>query len=188
MLNILSTEEKKKILMEYRLRLAVVSIFAVSALVFVSLVLLAPAYLLAVSKYNSASRDLAVLDAKYGGTTGQEKEIATQIRDINKKIQLLLGSDTDTRLTPPQAIEETLKNSNKSIKIVGIMYDPVLGNERIVLTGTALDRESLALFLETLKKDTTFTNVTLPISSYVKSANIDFSIVVERKGKLPAKK
>lgn len=187
MLNILSTTEKKKIITEYRLRLAVVSVFAIGALVTTSLVLFAPAYLLAVSKNTSAEVQLSALEKKYGDSK-QEKEIAAQIRDVNTKILLLLGSDTSARLLPSEIISKILNIKGSSIKIFGITYDSTANQERIVLTGTATNRESLALFVEALKNDTAFTSVTMPISSYVKSANIDFSIVLDRKPKAPAKK
>lgn len=186
MLNILATEEKKKILIEYRLRLGVISVFAVAALVFASLVLLAPSYLLAVSKYNNAKNELATLEEKYGGT-GKEKDVATQIRDINNKIALLSGGDTGDRLSPPQVSIDILKTKSKAIKIYGFTYDATTNQERIVLTGIAANRDSMANFIETLKKDAMFTNVTLPISSYVKSTDIDFSVVLEHSHKTPKK-
>ena len=179
MLNILATEEKKKILVEYRLRLAVVAIFAVGSLVLASLTLLAPAYLLAVSKHNNTENELATLEGKYSHG-GQEKEVGAQIRDINNKISILLESNTSKRLSPPQTILDILESKGNAIKIYGFTYDAMNSQERIILTGNAIDRGSLANFIETLKKDPVFTNVTLPISSYVKSANIDFSVVLER--------
>ncbi|MFZ2303914.1 MAG: hypothetical protein WAV98_03980, partial [Minisyncoccia bacterium] len=103
MLNILSTTEKKKILIEYRLRLAVVSVFAVGALALASLVLFMPAYTLAVSKYNTSEKHLVALEKKYG-EAGQEKELIAQIRDINNKILLLLSGDATARLTLSQTI------------------------------------------------------------------------------------
>lgn len=187
MLNILSTTEKKKVLVEYRLRLAVVSVSAVGVLVLASLALLIPPYLLALSKYNAANEQLSALEAKYGDTK-KEKEIAAQIRDINTKIALLSSASTNTRLSPPQVISDILTKKNSAIKIIGITYDSATNQERIVLTGTAVDRDSLANFVEVLKKDSTFTSITLPISSYVKSENIDFSLVAERRPKAPGKK
>lgn len=187
MLNLLPIEEKKNVLLEYRLRLAVVSVFAVGSLVLASLILLAPSYVLSLSKYSTEEKQLEILDKKYGGV-GQEKELGTQIRDINTKILLLQSGDTTTRLSPSQAVMNIINIKGSAIKIYAFTYDATAGQERIVLTGTANDRESLAAFVETLKKDPTFTSVTLPISSYVKSTNIDFSVVVERKTKTPAKK
>lgn len=179
MLNILAIEEKKKILTEYRLRLAVVSVFAVGSLVLASLVLLAPSYLLAVSKHNSTQNELVVLEEKYS-QGGHEKEVSVQIRDLNNKILILLGDSTNTRLSPPQIILNIIKTKGDAIKIQGFTYDTIADQERIILVGTARDRDSLAAFIETLKNDQAYTNVTLPISSYVKSTNIEFSIVLER--------
>lgn len=179
MLNILSTTEKKKILVEYRFRLAVVSIFAVGALVLASLVLLAPSYLLAITKYNGISAELARLEAKQGSTV-QEKDINTQISSINKKIDLFLKGGVNATSSPSQMILNILNDRGNSIKIQGFTYDVSVGLGRFVIIGTAIDRDSLAQFVERLKREPTFTKVDLPISSYVKSANIDFSIVIER--------
>ena len=187
MLNILPTEEKKKILVEYRLRLGVVSVFALGALVFSSLVLLAPSYMLAVVKYNGISEELSALELKQSNV-GQEKEVGAQIRDENKKIDLFLKGDTSGRLSPPQAILNIIGIKGDAIKIQGFIYDASALQERLVVTGVAADREGLARFVETLKKDPTFTKVELPISSYVKSSNIDFSVVVERAVKSTAVK
>lgn len=187
MLNLLSTTEKKKVLVEYRLRLAVASVFAVGSLVTTSVILFAPAYLLAISKNTAAETQLAALEKKYGDSK-QEKEIGAQIRDINTKILLLLGTDTSARMLPTEIISKILNTKKTEIKIIAITYDANTSQERVVLTGTAKDRDSLADFIAELKKDTAFTGVTLPISSYVKSTNIDFSIVIDRKAKPPAKK
>lgn len=179
MLNILSTTEKKKILVEYRFRLAVVFIFAVGALVLASLVLLAPSYLLAVTKYNSISAELARVEAKQG-SAAQEKDTNLQIISINKKIDLFLKGGVNATSSPSQMILNILNDKGTSIKIQGFTYDASVGLGRFVVIGSAIDRDSLAQFVERLKREPTFTKVDLPISSYVKSANIDFSIVIER--------
>lgn len=163
------------------------SVFAVGALALASLVLFMPAYTLAVSKYNTSEKHLVALEKKYG-EAGQEKELIAQIRDINNKILLLLSGDATARLTLSQTITSILNIRGNAIKIFAFTYETIANQERIVLTGTANDRDGLANFVETLKRNPTFTNVTIPISSYVKSENIDFSIVIERNSKTPAKK
>lgn len=182
MLNIFPTEEKKKVIAEYRLRLGIVVVFAVSALVLSSLVLLVPSYLIAVSKYNNVFGELSSLELRQD-RAGQEKEVGTQIREENKKIDLFLKGDTGERPTPPQIILSIIGIKSSAIKIHGFTYDASVGQERLVVTGVASDRDGLAHFVESLKKDPTFTKVELPISSYVKSTDIDFSVVVERAGK-----
>lgn len=176
MLNILPAQEKKKNLTEYRMRLGVVAVFAVASLILASLVLLAPSYLLAVTKYNNISEQLAQKKSK-ANLTGQEKAIDVQVRTINKNIDLYLKSGATDKLSPPDVIAEVIELKSAAIKITGFDYDASGPQERLVISGVAEDRDSLAAFVGVLKKSTLFTTVDLPVSSYVKSANITFSIV-----------
>lgn len=181
MINLLPQEEKKKILTEYRFRLGIVAVFAVAALVLASLVLLAPSYFLAVSKYKSISVELAALESKQGQGV-RDKDINTQINTINKKINMFLkGVAVDTTASSTmQVILSILRTKGDAIKIQGVTYDIGTGQGRFVVVGTALNRDGLSQFVESLKKEPTFAKVEIPISSYVKSSDIDFSIVVER--------
>lgn len=179
MFNILSTEEKKKILTEYRLRLAVAVVFAVAILFLANLILLVPSYLITTSKYNDATNVLAELEGK-PGTVVQEKNINAQISSVNKNINLFLSENTSSKLSPTSVISSILSIKGPSIKIYGFTYDTAPKQDKMVISGVSLDRESLALFVENLKKDPTFVSVDLPISSYVKSTNLDFSIVITR--------
>lgn len=188
MLNILPFEEKKKVTTEYRLRLAVVVVFAVAALVLASLVLLIPSYMLAVSKYNFVADELARLQQKQSGAS-QEKEVDAQIKEVNKKITLFLGNEKVAQRTPSEVVREILAVKDPAVKVQSILYDINVDHERLVLSGRADDRDSLARFVEALKKDPSFSAVDLPIGSYVKSTNIDFSLALERVIKVaPSKK
>lgn len=187
MINILPIEEKKKIITEYRLRLSIVSVFAVAALMFSSLVLLIPSYLLAVLKYNNATQELSTLKGK-ANTEEKEKNTDAQIVDINNKINLLLRGDEKKQITPSQVIADILNVKGAAIKIYGFTHDISADQDRVVIFGTADNRDSLAEFVAVLKKKPEFVSVELPISSYVKSSNIDFSIVAVRGNKTQTKK
>lgn len=182
MINILQTEEKKKIISEYHFRLGIVSMLALSALIFSSLVMLAPSYFLAVSKYNNAKSELAVLESKQNNNM-HGKNTNTEIVGINKKIDLFLKGVEKESPSPAHIILNILNIKSGAIKIQGFMYDASGEHERCVITGTAIDRDSLAQFVESLKKESTFAKVDIPISSYVKSNNIDFSIAIEHGSK-----
>lgn len=179
MLNLIPLSEKKKILTEYRLRLATVSVFAITALVFSSLILLIPSYLLAISKYNEAQNSLDELQ-KTTGQSGQEKDVNIQVLAVNKNVDLFLKGGSSKSLVPSLVIANILNGKGKDIKIIGFTYDVTAAQERIVITGMAANRDSLSQFIDTLKSDPSFTSVDLPISSYVKSINIDFSAVIIR--------
>ncbi len=181
MLNILPDEEKKKILTEYRLRLVVVVTFAVGALILANLVLLVPSYILSVAKYNSLSESLATQQSKQG-LTGQESSIDAQVLAINKQIKLLQQQNNTGVLSPSDMILRIIERKGTGIKIQGFDYD-VTGNiGSVVITGVAADRDSLAQFADTLKGDSAFSNIDLPVSSYVQKVNIDFSIVATLSG------
>jgi len=179
MINILPIEEKKKHIIEYRLRLGVVSVFAVAALVVSSLVLLIPSYFLTVIKYNDANQELTTLKER-SRIDEKRKNVSSQIDAINNKISILLTKGRGEQSAPSQVISGILLSKDSAIKISGITYDATAKQDRIVLSGTAINRDSLAKFVSELKNNPEFIGVELPISSYVKISNIDFSIVVTR--------
>ncbi|MGB2580355.1 MAG: hypothetical protein WBC83_01555 [Minisyncoccia bacterium] len=186
MINIFATKEKKKILNKYRIRLTIVSLIVADILITSNLILFMSPYLLSISKYNNLKKELATLEEVYGGGV-KEKDVDSQVIDINNKISVLLKASAKTQLSPYQVISDIINNKSRRIKIYGVTYDSVVNQERVVITGEALERDSLSGFFEELKKDTRFTDVTLPISSYVKSENIEFSVVLERNTKPTSK-
>jgi hypothetical protein len=86
--------------------------------------------------------------------------------------------------------QKIIELKTPKIKILGLTHDVALDRERFVVTGRSADRDGLALFVDTLKKDGLFDGVELPIASYVKSVDIEFSVTLERGGKkiIPAVK
>ncbi len=173
--------------MEYRLRVAVVVICLVAIVVFASLILLVPSYILVQTKYSNITSQISteqILD----GVGAQGKEIDAQVNDINKKIDFFQSSSSIPRLSLPDVIAKIIGMKGASVKIVGFSYDATNQQERLVISGIAADRDALANFVDTLKSSNVFTAVDLPVSSYVKSTNIDFAIVTTRAIAPPARK
>ena len=185
MINLLPIEEKKKMRAEYRFRLGIMIAFAVVVLSFINLILLSPVYLLTLSKYQFASEKLAELESEQG-RTGQEKEINAQISAINKRVNLFLEKNKEQSLFS-EVITKIIETKGPTIRIQNMSYELTSQKERFVVSGRADDRDILALFIESLKKDSFFTTVNIPISSYIKSTDIDFSVVLE-KNYIPLKK
>lgn len=179
MVNILSQVEKKKVLLEYRLRLGVTVVFVLAFLVLANIVLLAPSYILVLTKYNFITEHVTKLEKAQGGA-GQEKEINDKVKELNKKVDLFNGFGKANTEPPLTTILGIIQTKDPDIKINSFLYDKTNDRERIVVSGRADTREGLATFLETIKKDPKYTKVDLPIGSYVKSTNIDFSIAIER--------
>ena len=182
MINLLPVEKKKQILLEYRMRLGVVVIVAISALTTASLILLIPSYLLSISKYNTATKNLAILEATQGGGL-QEKEVNAQIGAMNKKIEFFLRGAGAQPFSPLEIISKILKIKGSTIKIQSFVYSTNTQGRQLVITGKASSRDSLAEFVAALKEEPSFSRVELPISSYVKSSDIGFSLLIENKKK-----
>ncbi|MBI3634558.1 MAG: hypothetical protein HY228_03005 [Candidatus Yonathbacteria bacterium] len=185
MINLLPLEEKKKIRAEYRLRLSALVMLATALSLLASLILLSPVYLLTLSKYQFASEKFVRLESEQGKTE-QEKELNAQINEVNKKTALFLKEDRRQAVFS-EIVTKIIETKGSTIRIQNIFYETSPGRERFVISGRADDRDLLALFVENLKKDPFFTTVDIPISSYIKSTDIDFSVILEKKY-LPVKK
>lgn len=180
--NLLPHEEKKKIRAEYRLRLGTVALAAVLFLVISNFALLVPSYLRASSKES-------VAEARITTSTGmtareheeEENDANVRVKELNKKLSVLsTGGTAASYALLSQTIASILALKSSAIKIQSITYDATQPERRrYVVSGRALDRDSLAQFSDKLKKSASFAKVELPISSFVKSTDIDFSLVLE---------
>lgn len=178
MINLLPTEEKKKTRAEYRFRLGAIVALTVALLFLISLVLLSPVYLLTLSKYQFASEKLVKLETEQGQKE-QEKEIDARIKAVNKEIALFSKENKD-QVVFSEIVTKIIELKGSTIKIQNMFYEINSGRGHFIISGRADDRDNLALFIEKLKKDSFFTTVDIPISSYIKSADIDFSVILEK--------
>ncbi|OHA82740.1 MAG: hypothetical protein A3B07_01315 [Candidatus Yonathbacteria bacterium RIFCSPLOWO2_01_FULL_43_27] len=180
--NLLPSEEKKKNRKRYLLRLGTTGAYVAVFLMIASLALLMPSYIMARSKKSIA-------ETRIENTTGMsaeerarvEKETELSIKELNKKLETF---SVDTKATqsvipPSQTINKILGLKGTTIKVQGIVYEKTPDRERFVITGKSAHRDDLARFVDVLKKDLYFTKVELPLSSYVKSTDISFSLVLE---------
>ena len=181
MLNLLPTREKKKLRTEYYIRLATV-VVSMFALVFIlGGAFLVPVYIAARYEKESAVGSLAT----HTNTTtseDEERDAGAILTETNKRVQALLvaSTATGTRSIPSDLFSKILTFKTPAIKITSFVYSGSLGQEQVKISGVSQDRESLALFAEGLRKSGVFTAVELPVRSYVKSSNIDFSITLTR--------
>lgn len=180
--NLLSSEEKKQNRKRYLLRLGTTGAYMTVFLMIANLALLTPSYIMARSKKNIA-------ETRIENTTGMsaeerariEKETDVSIKELNRKLETF---SMDTKATqsvipPSQTINKILELKSSTIKVQGVLYEKTADRERFIVTGKSAHRDDLAQFVDILKKDSFFTKVELPLSSYVKSTDISFSLVLE---------
>lgn len=172
MINILPQEEKQALRREYRMRFAVVvSVLLALTFLFAS-IMLVPPYLLSLSKdslaenrlatWNSLNKDISILD-----TT----EIIT---DTNTKLGLL-------SLTRQSKVVEDVFNKVLLYRTSGITFQQMLYTERsdekrvIEIHGIARDRFTLRAFKDALESSKSFSQVEIPLSTFLEKSNISFT-------------
>ncbi len=180
--NLIPPEEKKKNRKRYLLRLGTTGAYVAVFLMIANLALLMPSYIMARSK-------MSIAETRIENTTGMsaeerariENETELSIKELNKKLEpFSVDTKTPSAIIPPsQTISKILEIKDSTIKVQGILYEKTADRERFVVTGKSAHRDNLAQFVEVLKKDSFFTKVELPLSSYVKSTDISFSLVLE---------
>jgi uncharacterized protein (UPF0210 family) len=106
---------------------------------------------------------------------------ATQqaIADLDTRLNLVEGLETGGFVVSQRVINEIIKSKISDIKINRISYDADLtAGKKISIYGTASSRERLLLFRQALEDNPFFQNVNLPISNFVKGADISFSLTL----------
>lgn len=181
MINLLPTSAIKRIITEYRIRLATTALFMLGVIIFIALVLLTPSYFLASHKKSVVESDLSSPGKSNSESAQEQKKLEDMIRESESVLGLLGGGGK--QITPSDAvIAKIVGYKTNSITLNAIFYEAQDTGGYISLKGVATSRQSLIMFADSLKKDITFTNVNLPISGLVKDSNIDFTITLNLKG------
>lgn len=177
MFSLLPQNEKHTILKEYNTRRNILIAMFVFALGAISVVALIPAYLLSTVKINEVQNELK----RVGGSVAfQESDDLNKILiDTNAKLASLKVSKDQVYVS--DLIEKVIAKRDISIRINGIMFKRGAPGAMsvITLTGVAHNRESLSAFVQELKSLPLFTSVDLPVSSFAKDRNAEFSIQIQ---------
>src|SRR3989344_1199853 len=180
MINLLPISEIKKIISEYRVRLVTTVLVMLAVTMVIASALLFPAYLLASHKRTTILEELS--------KTGNQNASSQETKDLEKIVKEMdvtldmLGSKGQKFSISNDIVAKTAGFKTGNIKITGMFYDKKDPESSFSLKGTAASRQSLTSFIEMLKKDVAFRDVSLPISDLVKDRNIDFTVMIKLKG------
>lgn len=181
MANLLPAEEKKNVRTIYRLRLSAILVGAATFIAIANLALLAPSYLRAGTKEQVAEDRVTQVSGVSADEQARAGEaVREEARAFEKKTALFLRTQTVARGTyPARMISDIITLREPLVRIQSLSYDKTEIRERFVVAGISAGRDHLARFVDALKKDARFTKVEIPISSYVKTNDINFSIALE---------
>jgi hypothetical protein len=172
MLKLLLKEEKEKIKKEYVLRFFSIFFTGVSLILFLLTISLLPSYYLLLIDKKVLSQELDI---------AQDSELNADKRLLREKLvslQQTLNIVDEPTTEISVYIQKITSNQPRDINILGLNFSKENNQERIVLDGVANNRNSLANFVNILDEVPEFKTVNLPFSSFVRDADIPFSIAI----------
>ncbi|MFA6520066.1 MAG: hypothetical protein WCT44_00475 [Candidatus Paceibacterota bacterium] len=177
MINLIPKEEKKKMTRGFYLRLFVLFIGVLNFCILVAAISLLPAYFS--SSVNDTFVDTQLENQKNEPLPVLGEQSLLAVKDINNKIDLIENARKDKFIPSSQVINAILLEKRADIKLTQIFYEQgPTGGRKIKITGTAPSREVLLLFRQALEKSASFKSVDLPISNFVKGADIQFYLSI----------
>lgn len=177
MINLLPISDVKKTIVEYRMRLTITALLMLALVLFIAVALLVPSYLLA-----SHKRDLVQNEFSKSNDQGASAQEMKNLKDTvtqTEAVVALLGANGQRLAVSDDIMRKISGYGANGITITGIYYDAKDVTQTISLRGSASTRQNLTDFADILKKDRTFSNVSLPISDLVRDKNISFTIMIK---------
>ena len=174
-MNLLPKIEKEALKKGLKLRFIIVTLFLLTASFLVGFIMLLPSYFIARAHFY-------LTESGNSTNTGNEslsKEILNLPSEINLKLKVLQSNiagpsvvDIFNKIISPVSTRVTINSISFSRDQ---NYQGKNGID-ILISGTALDRDSLLSFLKLLKDSSFFSSVDVPISNFTKNKDIPFSM------------
>jgi len=179
MINLLPPLIKSKIRREYKARLAIVALLLLFVTILIGTVLILPSLLLNLVKEHSGAERIMLAQELI--PVEKNIEIENNTRLTNKKISILSQKDVNIVLLP--VINSILEKKPAGISITAFLYESAAADsseeeilQKMLVKGFASNRETLTSFADGLSDLPNFSNIDLPTSNFVKSADIPFII------------
>ncbi|MFA6430465.1 MAG: hypothetical protein WC229_01045 [Candidatus Paceibacterota bacterium] len=173
MINFLPEKLKKQVKEEYTFRVVSAFLIVFSLTMVFVLVFLTPSHILSVYRKAVISDQLNMIKSS---TLNQTDVSLNEVKKINEIVKVLSSSSL-TQKTASGFIKSVVgvKNSSITISSISVEFDSTQ-NIKIGLKGFSKTRDGLTKFVKDIKDLKLFSSVDLPISSLVKSADVDFTI------------
>lgn len=186
MINLLPKEQKKKIVAEYKMRLVTVGAILLLSVIIISTIVITPFYF--TTKATLARSESIFNNSKNSPDLEIDSESMKVINNTENDLKLLFGYDKQ-KLVSKDVIDIIVANKGNTISINSINYansvdtkDEKANSQMVVsVGGIAQNREELKSFVYRLMGVQSFTNVSVPISNYLKGVDLEFVITLNIK-------
>ncbi len=176
MINLIPNEEKKKIRKDFYVRVVIVSFFVLGIGILISNFMLIPALFYSSLEKKLVGDHFNQNQNKLNLETSEDNKAL--IENLENKISIIKNAQKNNFLVSERVINILLAKKTEGIKINEINFTSNEKGRSINIRGQALSREKLLLFKKNLEKDINFTKVDLPVSNFIKSTDIEFSLVL----------
>jgi hypothetical protein len=175
MINLIPKEEKKKMIIDFYFRIATLFVIMIDFCILVAFLSLLPSYFISSVKHSLTSVRLENQKLEPLPLLGEDS--LALLKETDNKITSVEKFEKNKFLLSVDVINAIVLNKRPDIKVTQIVYENNGTSEKkISITGIAPSREVLLLFREALENSSSFKNVNLPISNFVKGSNINFNL------------
>ncbi len=177
MINLIPNHEKKKKVKDFYFRLLVVFLAMFSLCATAGIVSLLPTYFLSHVEKNLAQTELAA--QKNEPATALDQDLSAVVTDLNKKFTIVEQAEKNRYFVSEKVVREVILRKMPDIKLHHIFFERDASTGPLVkVSGTAPSRERLLLFRQRLEDGSAWKTVDLPISNFVKGADILFNLTL----------
>src|SRR3989338_7623994 len=183
MVNLLPISEKIKIQKMYKSHLLIVALSFFVVIIGFGAITLLPALFWSFVKENTAEERLAIVSQIV--STEERKNIRESVAGVNQKTALLQGAGEEATAVY-EAIEKITERKISGISVIAFFYENAPGSaqrKRMTISGVSKNRQTLVSFVDGLEKENIFADVELPVSNFVRNADIPFSVSLSFKSK-----
>lgn len=175
MLHLLTEEHRQKVVREYRKRVLVVLFLGLLSASVVSLVFILPTFFLSYGRYSDFQSKTKALDAEL--VTNEDPGSSENIKSVTTSIDALRTFNSKKEIYP--LISGLIEGVASGIQIKNIIFTPNEVEGMVIdLSGKADTRKNLVAFDQKLKSNALFSEIIIPLGSFAKEKNIDFSMKV----------
>ncbi len=171
MLYLLTQEQKKKILREYRMRLGVVALVSLSAVGVIGLVSILPSKVIVSARENILSLQKTNVE---GQSTTNVDELSKKIANISNIASFL--APLSQSVSAVDLFSRLEGEAGRDTIIKQFQINHFDENLSIQISGTSKNRETLVKFINTLKQDPALSGAIFPYNSLAKQDNLEFNL------------
>lgn len=172
MLHLLTEEHREKVTREYKKRVIIVFLLGIFVVMLISSAFLLPIFFTSYGRYSEVSIQKDSLDNQAIKT---DESSSLSVKNMIASLDAVHTFDSQKSISG--IVANIVKSKPSGVQLKGMVFSPVDDSSVTVdIAGRASTRNSLVSFNEKLKQNQTFSQVLVPLSSFAKEKDIDFSM------------